>query len=267
MDILLTDRHGEREFMLGSFQSFHPDVVENGGRKVRVHDRTVGHLYVKTERVPQERQRDAQAILEQTICIMEAWGEEVYLRKESGLYLDELQVEVGKDGEQILYGEKKDALTGVWSKGYFDERMQIIDRAEIAPVALIQGNINDWKFVNDNYGEEESDRLIRVVAGLLQEYAKPDYVIGRCDGDVFNIAIPMPEDTEAEEYCRKVKEAALNYEDDRLAPSVAMGLVYKTNVEEKIADKWSDAEYEMFRDKIDLKNAPGYRERLSKGLP
>ena len=46
-------------------------------------------------------------------------------------------------------------------------------------------NINDWKFVNENYGDEESDRLIKTVAGILKQEAKPEYVMGRVDGDVF----------------------------------------------------------------------------------
>ena len=50
------------------------------------------------------------------------------------------------------------------------------------------------------------------------------------------------------------------------APSVAVGVVYKTNIEEKLEDKLSDAEYEMFNNKFEVKNAPGYQERLKKGI-
>ena len=49
---------------------------------------------------------------------------------------------------------------------YFDNKMQIIDRSQAVPVAVICANINDWKYVNDNFGDEESDRLIQVVAGF-----------------------------------------------------------------------------------------------------
>lgn len=47
---------------------------------------------------------------------------------------------------------------------------------------------------------------------------------------------------------------------------MACGIVYKTNVEEKVEDKLDDAEYEMFNNKFEIKNAPGYRERLEKGI-
>ena len=41
---------------------------------------------------------------------------------------------------------------------------------------------------------------------------------------------------------------------------------YKQNVEESLMDKLSDAEFEMFNNKLEMKNAPGYRERIEKGL-
>lgn len=52
------------------------------------------------------------------------------------------------------------------------------------------------------------------------------------------------------------------YADEHLAPSVACGFVLKYNVEQKLKDLLSDAEYEMFDNKFEIKNAPGYRERL-----
>ena len=152
----------------------------------------------------------------------------------------------------------------MFNKLYFDSKMKVIDRSEVVPIAVLNVNINDWKFVNDHYGDEESDRLIAVVAGILKEEANPYFVIGRIDGDVFGVLIPMAEEGEAEDYAKRIQDKCLAYEDPRLAPSVAVGIVYKTNVEETLEAKLSDAEYEMFDNKFEIKNAPGYRERLQK---
>ena len=105
-----------------------------------------------------------------------------------------------------------------------------------------------------------------MVAGILKEEANPYFVIGRIDGDVFGVLIPMAEEGEAEDYAKRIQDKCLAYEDPRLAPSVAVGIVYKTNVEETLEAKLSDAEYEMFDNKFEIKNAPGYRERLQKGI-
>ncbi|MBD5477427.1 MAG: diguanylate cyclase [Lachnospiraceae bacterium] len=264
--LLITERHGEKVVSVGGFAGFTPDVVGNPGRKVRVYGRTIAHLYAETDQVPEERRQSVEHLLDGFADILSEWGEEAYLHTESSIYMDELEDKVGVQHVQTAKGEKEDALTGVYHKLYFEERMQIIDRAEVVPVAVINVNINDWKFANDHFGDEESDRLIKTIADILKQHAKPDYVIGRVDGDVFIVLIPVADDGEAQEYCDSIQAACLNYEDPILAPSVACGIVHKTNVEEALKDKLPDAEYEMFNNKFEIKNAPGYRERLEHGL-
>ena len=248
-----------------SFLGFHPDVVNEPGLKVRVQNRTIGHLYVKqiTENCDSHT---VDEMMDSTVALLAVLGEEAYIRKEDSIYLEELEKQLEERKSINARNEKEDVLTGVFHKLYFENRMNIIDRSEVVPVAVLNVNINDWKFVNDNFGDEESDRLIKTVAEILKEEAKPYFVIGRIDGDVFGVLIPMAEEGEAESYGARIQDRCFTYEDPILAPSVAVGIVYKTNIEETLEDKMSDAEYEMFDNKFEIKNAPGYRERLQKGL-
>lgn len=266
INILLTDRHGEKEIVIGdSFLGFHPDVVNDPGRKLRVQNRTVGHLYVK-QLDPGRDERLMNEMVDGTMELLARLGEEVYLHREGSIYLEELEKQLEDKKHKSSQDEREDILTGVYNKFYFENRMKVIDRSLVVPVAVINVNINDWKFVNDHFGDEESDRLIKTVADILREEAKPDFVIGRIDGDVFGILIPMAEDGEAESFAARIQDRCYTYEDPHLAPSVAVGVVYKTNIEEKLEDRLSDAEYEMFNNKFEIKNAPGYRERLEKKL-
>lgn len=266
VELLLTERHGEKVVSVGSFAGFIPDVVGEPGRKIRIYGRTIAHLYAQMDKVPATMCAEVEKLLDELTKILSQWGEEAYLHMESSIYMDELEEKVGVQHIQTAKGEKEDMLTGVYHKLYFEEQMQRLDDASVAPVAVINANINDWKFVNDHFGDEESDRLIRTIADIIKQEAKPDYIIGRVDGDVFIILIPMAEAGEAEEYCANVQRACLEYEDVILAPSVACGVVYKTNVEEQLKDKLPDAEYEMFNNKFEIKNASGYRERLEHGV-
>lgn len=266
IEILVTDRHGEKLISFGNFASFHPDVVNDPGIKMRVAERTVAHIYARYDNMEDETISMASTFLDKLIETYESVGEQTYLHKETAVYADELEAKLEKESYQAKHGEKLDELTGVLNRTYFENRLKIVDRSQIAPVSAICININDWKFANDHYGDEESDRLIRVIAGIISKNAKPEYIIGRVDGDVFNVLIPMPEEGESETFCASVKADCASFEDARLAPSVAIGCVLKENVEEALTDKLADAEYEMFEDKLAMKNAPGYRKRLEKGL-
>lgn len=262
IDVLLTDRRGEKTFVTGGFIGFEPDVVNKPGRKIRVAGRTIGHIYVKCNRVPEAKQNFVDEIIDSEIVMLAALGEERYLYRETNFYLEEL--ERFYQQEQTKDGDKEDILTGTFNRTYFEGRISVLERSEVVPIAVINININDWKYANDHFGDEESDRLIQLVASIVKAEAKPDYVIGRYDGDVFCVLIPMPEEEEAENYCRRVQQQCDACEDACLSPSVACGIVYKTNLEENIYDKISDAEYEMFENKFQVKNAAGYRERLTR---
>lgn len=264
VDILVTDHYGVKVIEIGDFTNFVPNVVENPGRNLRIRNRTLAHIYLNTDRVHEEQLHLVEKIFADIFILLQEKGEEVYLHHEFAMYADELEDRIEHRNHHIRNGIKEDLLTATLNRSYFMNRLQVVERSEVVPVAVICGNINDWKYVNDHFGNQESDRLIKVIASILRELAKPEYLIGRVDGDIFHIVIPMTEEKEAINYCNSVQKKCLEYEDEKLAPSIAFGIVIKTNVEEKMETLFSDAEYEMFQDKFNLKNVPGYRERLEK---
>lgn len=261
-EFLLTRRHGEPICIVGDWPEEPVDVMKDQGIRIRVNDRTVGHFYYRTDKEAALVETMVEAMVES----WQFWAEANYLYKETDQYVDELSLQVEEELNQKTRGTKLDALTGTLNHTYFHSRMKVMDRSQVAPVAALCVNINDWRFANDHFGVEESDRLIRIVADILKKLAKPEYLIGRVDGDVFNVVIPIPQEDEAKRYMESIQKACEEYEDPRLAPSVAVGIAMRYNVEESMEQVFSDAEYEMFENKMRLKQAKGYQERLSKGL-
>lgn len=262
LSFLLVDRHGEKAVSNGNFVGFRPDVVREPGAKIRVYGRTIGHLYTKESEVGTDQKK--LQFVSNIVRQLTRQAESTYANEERAIYADELEKRLEKEQYQVKHGEKEDALTGTLNSTYFDSRIKAIDSCDILPVAVICANINDWKYVNDRFGDEESDRLIQTVAQILREEAKDNYVIARCGGDLFHILISGADMEEGQDYCHRVQDRCHAFEDDKIAPSVACGVVYKTNVEQTIAELLPEAEYEMFNNKFELKNAPGYRERLEK---
>ena len=258
LEMLLTDRKGNTVCLCGSIAE-KPDVDKNPGIKIRVYDRTIAHLYVAYDNCVCGKEK-AEAVVNGLADMLVSLGNEIYFHKEAGMYIDD------HHKSKTVQSDKEDALTGVMSQSYFENRMQIVDRSEVVPVAAIVFNINDWKVANDNFGDEESDRLIATIASIIKDNAKPEYIVGRVDGDVFNVIIPMPEDGEAEEYSKAVQNACDAFEDEHLAPSVATGVAYKSNVESSMESVFSDAEVEMLENKISIKNSVEYCNRLKKKL-
>lgn len=270
LDTLMTDRHGSILMTKGDFGDFKPDVVNKPGNKIRVKGRTVCHIYAKYDNVAGEKLELVKTFLEAYIKTLEDYSEKSYLASEQAVYIDELEQQVERDAYQAKYSGQNDPLTGVLNRNHFISRMKELAEREVVPTAAICVNINDWRFVDNNFGEEESDRLIVTVADILKEKAAEagleKAVIGRIEGDVFHILLPLAEEDEARDYCEKIQQACNSFEDEKLAPSIAVGCVMRTNVEESFKNVLSDAEYAMLENKFEIKNAPGYKERLEKGL-
>ncbi len=270
LDTLMTDRHGNILMTVGDFGDFMPDVVNKPGNKIRVKGRTVCHIYAKYDHVSEEHFEAADKILGAYIATLENHSEKSYLASEQASYIEELEQQLQKDAAQAQYSGQNDPLTGVLNRNHFISQMKELAEREIVPTAAICVNINDWRFVDNNFGEEESDRLIVTVAEILKSKAEENgmnhAVIGRVEGDVFNVLLPLAEEDEAKAYCDAVQQACDSFEDEKLAPSVAVGCVMRTNVEESFKNILSDAEYAMLENKFAIKNAPGYKERLEKGL-
>ena len=283
IEFLLADRDGCVLYATGSlFEVDAVDVKANPGEVLTVQDKRMGYLYIRncetTEPISGMSAKEAilvdftasikeldnakRQFVHTVAGVLEKLASQTYFQYEAMQYIEQ-----NENTAMRMYNlEKEDGLTGVFNKTYFENRLKVIERAQVVPVAVLVVNINDWKFANDHFGDNESDRLIQIVGDILRSEAKEEYVIGRVDGDVFHVLIPMTEDDEAEAYARVVQEKCNTYEDAKLAPSIAIGIQYKTNIEEKLADKLSDAEYEMFENKFEMKNAAGYAERLKHGL-
>ena len=260
-EFLFTRRHGEIVVMVGEWEQEAVDVIADPGMKLQVSGRTIGHFYYKN---------NGNEYVDDMITALfdnwRLWAEQTYLYKETDQFVYEVQFRAEEELNRKAEGVRTDALTGVLTHTYFRSRMKVLDRSQVAPIAALCINVNDWKFANDHFGDEESDRLLRIIANILQKEAKPEYVIGRVDGDVFNVMIPMPEEGEAQKYAKAVQNACNEYIDKCLAPSVAIGISFKEKVDEYLAQVFSDAEYEMFENKMTMKKVPGYQDRLRKAL-
>lgn len=270
LDTLMTDRHGAILMVHGNFDGFIPDVKNKPGNKIRVMERTVCHIYVRYENVAEDKREEVKVMLDAYIRTLEGYSAKSYMASEQAVYIDELEQQVEKDAYQAKYSVQNDPLTGVLNRNYFMSRMRELAEREVVPTAVICVNINDWKFFDNHFGEEESDRLVLTVADILQTTAQEagleKAVIGRIEGDVFHVLLPLVEEEEARAYCESIQKACDSFEDAQLVPSIAVGCVMRSNVEESYKDVLSDAEYAMLENKFEIKNAPGYREKIEKGI-
>jgi two-component system chemotaxis response regulator CheY len=105
-----------------------------------------------------------------------------------------------KIGERIVNLERRilelantDSLTEVLNRRAFMERLQIeIQRSnrEGVPLSLILADIDHFKRVNDQYGHQVGDMVLRKFSGQLSATIRPYDFVGRYGGEEFLIGLP-----------------------------------------------------------------------------
>ena len=81
-----------------------------------------------------------------------------------------------------------DALTGLYNRRYFERRLREESahaRRHKRPFALVIVDIDHFKLVNDTYGHEDGDRVLKHVAELIEGSLREDDIACRYGGEEF----------------------------------------------------------------------------------
>ena len=100
-----------------------------------------------------------------------------------------------KKEKRLKKQAKYDALTGILNRGamehYITERLE----EEEWNGAFIIIDVDKFKSINDNYGHEMGDKILKLVSYMLVQSFRKGDVVGRLGGDEFAIWIPnLPEE-------------------------------------------------------------------------
>jgi diguanylate cyclase (GGDEF)-like protein len=74
-------------------------------------------------------------------------------------------------------------------------------------VTIVSADLDNLKAVNDRYGHEAGDRLIRAAANLLRKHARGSDRIARVGGDEFLLLMPETDRQGATRYLTRVRAA------------------------------------------------------------
>jgi len=83
---------------------------------------------------------------------------------------------------------RRDQLTGLGNRRAWDERVATAERHDDA-VGVVMLDVDWLKVVNDDFGHDAGDRLLRTVAGVLAAVTPEDAAVCRLGGDEFGVLL------------------------------------------------------------------------------
>lgn len=101
-----------------------------------------------------------------------------------------------------------DPLTGLFNRRHFGElyeRERERARRQGVPLTLAMVDLDFFKQVNDHYGHESGDAVLRNVAGILRDGLRQTDVVGRLGGEEFVLLLPDTDTAEAETMIERLR--------------------------------------------------------------
>ena len=102
--------------------------------------------------------------------------------------------------ERLLALSLTDALTGAFNRRHMDASFDDVierHRRTSAPASVLLLDIDHFKRVNDSFGHEAGDRVLRAIATLVQKRRRKLDLLFRMGGEEFVLLLPDTRSTEA----------------------------------------------------------------------
>ncbi|MBI2913002.1 MAG: diguanylate cyclase [Chloroflexi bacterium] len=159
----------------------------------------------------------------------------------------------------------RDDLTQLQNRRFFYERLQeelVHADSHKKPLSIVMIDVDDLKAINDDFGHQVGDVVLRQFARILNRYAQENYVTARLGGDEFAVIMPGADRRRTDELAWRLWDelaASPVYESDTasiyLGVSIGSGgYPWGGNDMEEIIH-WADAK--LYANKLERKGLKG----------
>ncbi len=133
--------------------------------------------------------------------------------------------EINTANEAMLrYQAEHDPLTGIINRGAFEQLRRLFQIKKTSMAFLIV-DVDKFKQINDGYGHETGDRVLKKVAELLQDGFRATDYPARIGGDEFAVILPNMTEDQKDVIVRKIRKMneILTHPEDGL-PKVSLSV-------------------------------------------
>ncbi|RXJ88315.1 hypothetical protein CRV01_12925 [Arcobacter sp. CECT 8983] len=159
--------------------------------------------------------------------------------------------ELKEKSNLLEYQANHDQLTGLFNRQKFNE----IFKKEIKRekryknnLSLIIFDIDNFKSINDEFGHNVGDEVLKVIAKVLLESIREHDCVARWGGEEFLVLLPQTDEYGAKKVAEKIREAIAKYKKEdlpkQITASFGIAKLKEDDDEVSILKKADDALYE-----------------------
>jgi diguanylate cyclase (GGDEF)-like protein len=147
--------------------------------------------------------------------------------------------EISRLREEIKTQATRDEMTGLGNRRYLMDRLEFEASRAIRydqPLTLILTDIDRMTQVNETYGQDRGDDVLREISEIVKQQIRASDMAGRYGGEEFLILCPHTDRANAqflaERLRRRVAEISFTADDEEFGVTVSVGLVTVTGQNE-----------------------------------
>ncbi len=152
--------------------------------------------------------------------------------------------------DKIIEFAYHDHLTGLHNRRYFEAELRRLDAGDNLPLSILMFDVNGLKLINDSFGHDHGDDLLKKAAESLKSSCPSKAVVSRIGGDEFAVILPNTDSQEAASIAKRTKTLAAEEAVEHIELSIAYGYDTKICATEAIMDTMANAENHMYRHKL-----------------
>ncbi len=123
--------------------------------------------------------------------------------------LEKSKVEITRQNEELEYLATRDPLTGSLNRrSFFSGFETLFEQANLNKNELtcFMTDIDHFKSVNDTHGHGVGDEVIKYLADVLSDHARPNDLVGRFGGEEFCVVMPATSIDTAMKIAEKIRD-------------------------------------------------------------
>ena len=140
-------------------------------------------------------------------------------------------LELGDRAAELEMAVVTDPLTGLYNRRYFEDALReyLAEFLKIgAPLAVLTLDLDHFKSVNDTYGHDAGDVVLKELAKALRGVTREHDIVARTGGEEFCIVAPFARPDQirpfAERVCRLVAEMRVDVGVVIIRPTISIGV-------------------------------------------
>ncbi len=165
-----------------------------------------------------------------------------------------------QENKKLAHQVSTDSLTNVLNRrGFFTMATQMAHLAhrQGTTSGIMMMDIDDFKHVNDTYGHQTGDIVLKNVAQVIKTTSRVSDIIGRYGGEEFCVFVPDVEAGTLFEMAERIREAVLNSKPNNIPVTISIGTVYgkiSINAPEDLYKMLQQADENLYTAKNEGKN-------------